>query len=147
MIFFKATSGLCNLLRKMIENSLTDHILQVRLIGRFYCVLCSLSEQAFKHTLTCWNCSSFFKKMSRFNFFANINKIVFLFLDFLVPLQCNIEVVWFVIFWIFIFFFAKPGTFFKHITNFTTNMYVKNVHPVYGAGIRTHNLWNNSLLS
>ena len=24
--------------------------------------------------------------------------------------------------------------------------YVKNVHPVYGAGIRTHDLWNVSLL-
>ena len=25
-------------------------------------------------------------------------------------------------------------------------IYMKNVHPVYGAGIRTHNLWNISLL-
>ena len=33
-----------------------------------------------------------------------------------------------------------------HITNFTTNSYVKNVHPVYGAGIRTHDLWNMSFL-
>ena len=33
---------------------------------------------------------------------------------------------------------------FKHITNFTTNIYVKNVHPVYSAGIRTHDLWNMS---
>ena len=24
-------------------------------------------------------------------------------------------------------------------------MYVKNVHPVYGAEIRTHDLWNTSL--
>ena len=33
-----------------------------------------------------------------------------------------------------------------HITNFTSNRCVKNVHPVYGAGIQTHNLWNMSLL-
>ena len=26
-------------------------------------------------------------------------------------------------------------------------IYVKNVHPVYGAGIRTHNLHNMSLLT
>ena len=25
---------------------------------------------------------------------------------------------------------------------FTINTYVKNVHPVYGAGIQTHDLWN-----
>ena len=31
-------------------------------------------------------------------------------------------------------------------TNFTTNRYVKNIHPVYGARIRTHDLWNMSLL-
>ena len=47
---------------------------------------------------------------------------------------------------------SGPASFFKngqplslfqtHITNFTTNRYVKNVHPVCGAGIRTHNLWN-----
>ena len=47
---------------------------------------------------------------------------------------------------------ANPSLFFiyfrvsNHITNFTTNSYVKNVHPVYGAGIRTHSLWNMSLL-
>ena len=33
-----------------------------------------------------------------------------------------------------------------HITNFTPNKYVKNVHQVNGAGIETHNLWNMSLL-
>ena len=33
-----------------------------------------------------------------------------------------------------------------HITNFTTNRYVKNVYPVYGAGIQTHDLLNMSLL-
>ena len=32
------------------------------------------------------------------------------------------------------------------ITNPTTNRYVKIVNPVYGAGIRTHDLWNMSLL-
>ena len=31
------------------------------------------------------------------------------------------------------------------ITIFTTNIWGKNVHPVYGAGIRTHDLWNVSL--
>ena len=31
------------------------------------------------------------------------------------------------------------------ITIFTTNICGKNVHPVYGAGIRTHDLWNVSL--
>ena len=30
------------------------------------------------------------------------------------------------------------------ITIFTTNV-CENVHPVYGAGIRTHDLWNVSL--
>ena len=29
-----------------------------------------------------------------------------------------------------------------HIANFTTNTYVKNVHPVHSAVIRTHDLWN-----
>ena len=40
------------------------------------------------------------------------------------------------------------SSFQKYITNFTTNRYLceKNVHPVYGAGIRTHDLWNMSLL-
>ena len=33
-----------------------------------------------------------------------------------------------------------------HFTNFTKNRYVKNVHPVYSTGIRTHNLGNISLL-
>ena len=32
-----------------------------------------------------------------------------------------------------------------HITIFTSKN-VKNVHPVYGAGTWTHNLWNTSLL-
>ena len=46
---------------------------------------------------------------------------------------------------------GNPGLFFlyfclfkTHIRIFTT--IVKNIHPVYGAGIRTHNLWNMSLL-
>ena len=34
-----------------------------------------------------------------------------------------------------------------HITNFTTNRYMKIVHSEYSAGIRTHDLWNKSLLS
>ena len=38
------------------------------------------------------------------------------------------------------------SSFQSHITNFTKNRHVKNVHPVYGAGIQTHNLWNVSLL-
>ena len=38
------------------------------------------------------------------------------------------------------------SSFQTHITNFTKNRQVKNVHPVYGAGIQTHNLWNVSLL-
>ena len=29
---------------------------------------------------------------------------------------------------------------------FQTNRYVKNVHPVYGAGIQTRDLWNMSFL-
>ena len=32
------------------------------------------------------------------------------------------------------------------ISNFETNKYVKNVHPVYCAGIRTHDLWHMTLL-
>ena len=35
---------------------------------------------------------------------------------------------------------------FKQISlQFLQQIYVKNVHPVYGAGIRTHNLQNVSL--
>ena len=47
---------------------------------------------------------------------------------------------------------AFPGLFFNLLSSFQTQikilqqMNVKNVHPVYGAGIRTHNLWNMSLL-
>ena len=46
---------------------------------------------------------------------------------------------------------ANPGHFFVHFRSFQTTieflqqMYVKNVHPGYGAGIRTHDLWNVSL--
>ena len=29
--------------------------------------------------------------------------------------------------------------------HFLLQIFVKNVHPVYGAGIRTHDLWNVSL--
>ena len=52
----------------------------------------------------------------------------------------------------FFFIWAISGLFliyfrfFKHITNFTKNAYLKNVHSVYCAGIRTHNLWNMGLL-
>ena len=47
---------------------------------------------------------------------------------------------------------ANPGLFFiyfcpfKHTTQFLKQINVKNVHPVHGARIRTHNLWNMSLL-
>ena len=30
--------------------------------------------------------------------------------------------------------------------NFFQQINVENVHPIYGAGIRTHNLWNMNLL-
>ena len=52
---------------------------------------------------------------------------------------------------IFLKKWANPGLFFVYfrsfqanITIFTTNMW-KNVHPVYSAGIRTHDLWYVSL--
>ena len=53
----------------------------------------------------------------------------------------------------YVFFIKKanPGHFFVHFRSFQTTieflqqMYVKNVHPGYGAGIRTHDLWNVSL--
>ena len=35
---------------------------------------------------------------------------------------------------------------FKQTLQFLQQINVKNVHPVYGAGIRTHDLWNMSLL-
>ena len=41
---------------------------------------------------------------------------------------------------LFILSFQTP------ITIFTTNKCEKHVHPVYGAGIQTHDLWNMSLL-
>ena len=53
---------------------------------------------------------------------------------------------------IFLKKWANPGLFFiyfrlfKHTLQFLQQINVKNVHPVYGAGIRTHNLWNMSLL-
>ena len=34
----------------------------------------------------------------------------------------------------------------KHYYKFYNKFMWKNVHPVYGAGIRTHNLWSKSLL-
>ena len=47
---------------------------------------------------------------------------------------------------------ANPGLIFilflpfqTHIKIFTTNK-CENVHPVYGAGIRIHDLWNMRLL-
>ena len=47
---------------------------------------------------------------------------------------------------------AYPGLFliyfrlFEHRLQFLQKINVKNVHPVYGTGIQTHNLWNMSLL-
>ena len=48
---------------------------------------------------------------------------------------------------------ANPGLFFVYFQSFQTNItnfynkYMwKNVHPVYGAGIQTHDLRNVSLL-
>ena len=43
---------------------------------------------------------------------------------------------------------AIPGLFFIIVTNikFLQQINMKNVHPVYGAGIRTHDLCNISLL-
>ena len=38
----------------------------------------------------------------------------------------------------FLFYFRL----FKQTLQFLQQIYVKNVHPVYGAGIRTHDLWN-----
>ena len=35
---------------------------------------------------------------------------------------------------------------FKHKLQFLQQINVKNVRPVYGAGIRIHDLWNMSLL-
>ena len=35
---------------------------------------------------------------------------------------------------------------FKHTLQILQQINVKNVHPVYGVGIGTHNLWNMSLL-
>ena len=37
------------------------------------------------------------------------------------------------------------GLFQTNIITILQQIYVKNVHPVYGAGIRTHDLWNVSL--
>ena len=44
---------------------------------------------------------------------------------------------------------AIPNLFFglfKQTLQFLQQINVKNIHPVYGAGIRTHNLKNTSLL-
>ena len=38
------------------------------------------------------------------------------------------------------------SSFQTNILQFFQQIFVKNVHPVYGAGIRTHDLWNMSLL-
>ena len=35
---------------------------------------------------------------------------------------------------------------FEQTLQFLQQINVKNVHAVYGAGVRTHNLWNMSLL-
>ena len=53
-----------------------------------------------------------------------------------------------------VFKWAIPGLFFiyfwsfsnKHGYNFLQQINVKNVHPVYGAGIQTHNLHIASLI-
>ena len=42
-----------------------------------------------------------------------------------------------------IYFF---GLFKQTSLQFLQQINVKNVHPVYGAGIQTHDLWNMSLL-
>ena len=42
--------------------------------------------------------------------------------------------------------FCLISVFFKKTLFFTAVYHVKNVHPVSGAGIQTHNLWNASLL-
>ena len=49
---------------------------------------------------------------------------------------------------------ANPGLFFVYFRSFQTNNTIfttnecekRHVHPVSGAGIRTHDLWNVSLL-
>ena len=51
----------------------------------------------------------------------------------------------------FFFKWAIPGVFlfvclFKQSLQFLQQIYVKNVHPVYGAGICTHNIQDMSLL-
>ena len=52
---------------------------------------------------------------------------------------------------IFLIKWAIPGLFFiyfclfKQTLQFLQQIYVKNVHPVYGAGIRTDNFQNISL--
>ena len=40
--------------------------------------------------------------------------------------------------------FRYFGLFKQTSLHFLQQIYVKNVHPVNGAGIRTHNLWNKS---
>ena len=52
---------------------------------------------------------------------------------------------------LFIIKWANPGLFLFFVFSNTLQILQqicmwKNVHPVYGAGIRTHNLWNMSLL-
>ena len=47
---------------------------------------------------------------------------------------------------------GHPRSLFRLFSSIQTNVTilqqinVKNIHPVYGAGIRTHDLWNMSLL-
>ena len=47
---------------------------------------------------------------------------------------------------------GHPGLFFHLFSAFQTHIIilqqinVKNVHPVYGAGIQTHDIWNMSVL-
>ena len=41
---------------------------------------------------------------------------------------------------------GHPRPLFKQTLQFLQQIYVKNDHPVYGAGIRTHDLQNSSLL-
>ena len=47
---------------------------------------------------------------------------------------------------IFGFAFKKVFCLSKHTLQFLEQINVKNVHPGYGAGTRTHDLWHVSLL-
>ena len=40
----------------------------------------------------------------------------------------------------------KTAVFFKQTLEFLQQIHMKNINPVYGAGIRTHDLWIMSLI-